>query len=854
MEILAAMERYKYDIRKAWLVLVEELVRNHYLEDANTVFLKGAKSGLQGTDELYDLLIEEDCKAGDHSNALTIAYQMEAAGRMATTFHFNCLLSVQGETWHRHDGEAEVGRASKLMMPELEEDGACDLLDKMMFREDEICMKGVVNDLHATAMDKKKSGKKKKAQRRSGEDSEEMVDLQTLLLRCAQAVSNDDRRSTSELLKQIKAASSPEGDAAQRLAHYFVEGLEARLAGTGSQLYQSLVARPTMVVDFLKAQHLFMSACCCKRVAYTFANKTIYDAAAGKSRLHIVDYGLNYGVQWPGLLRALAARKGGPPEVRITGIDLPQPGFHGDYNIHATGRRLANCARMLGVPFKFRGIGAKRETIKVEDLHIDRGEVLIVISLCHFRNLMDEEDLGFAGPNPRDQVLSNIREMRPDMFIHGILNGSYGATYFPTRFREALFHYSAQFDLLDATVPRESNERMLLERDIFGRHDGEAEVGRASKLMMPELEEDGACDLLDKMMFREDEICMKGVVNDLHATAMDKKKSGKKKKAQRRSGEDSEEMVDLQTLLLRCAQAVSNDDRRSTSELLKQIKAASSPEGDAAQRLAHYFVEGLEARLAGTGSQLYQSLVARPTMVVDFLKAQHLFMSACCCKRVAYTFANKTIYDVAAGKSRLHIVDYGLNYGVQWPGLLRALAARKGGPPEVRITGIDLPQPGFHGDYNIHATGRRLANCARMLGVPFKFRGIGAKRETIKVEDLHIDRGEVLIVISLCHFRNLMDEEDLGFAGPNPRDQVLSNIREMRPDMFIHGILNGSYGATYFPTRFREALFHYSAQFDLLDATVPRESNERMLLERDIFGRSILNVVACEGADRATTS
>uniref|UniRef100_A0ACD5VQM8 Uncharacterized protein n=1 Tax=Avena sativa TaxID=4498 RepID=A0ACD5VQM8_AVESA len=379
------------------------------------------------------------------------------------------------------------------------------------------------------------------------------------------------------------------------------------------------------------------------------------------------------------------------------------------------------------------------------------------------------------------------------------------------------------------------------------RYDGETEVGRASKLMMPELEEDGARDLLDKMIFQEDEICMKGVIHDPHTAAMDKKKSGKK--VQRRSG-DSDEMVDLQTLLLRGAQAVSNDDRRSTTELLKQIKAASSPNGDAAQRLAHYFVEGLEARLAGTGSQLYQSLVARPTMVVDFLKAQHLFMSACCCKRVAYTFANKTIYDAAAGKSRLHVVDYGLNYGVQWPGLLRALAAREGGPPEVRITGIDLPQPGFHGDYNIHATGRRLANCARMLGVPFKFRGIGAKRETIKVEGLDIDRGEVLIVISLCHFRNLMDEEDLRFAGPNPRDQVLCNVREMRPDMFIHGILNGSYGATYFPTRFREALFHYSAQFDLLDATVPRESNERMLLERDIFGRSILNVVACEGADR----
>ncbi|KAK1308779.1 hypothetical protein QJS10_CPA09g01928 [Acorus calamus] len=78
----------------------EELVRNRYMDDANKVFLKGAKGGLRATDELYDLLIEEDCKVGDHSNALTIAYEMEAAGRMATTFHFNCLLSVQEAIRH----------------------------------------------------------------------------------------------------------------------------------------------------------------------------------------------------------------------------------------------------------------------------------------------------------------------------------------------------------------------------------------------------------------------------------------------------------------------------------------------------------------------------------------------------------------------------------------------------------------------------------------------------------------------------------------------------------------------------------------------------------------------------------
>ncbi|KAL5835222.1 hypothetical protein ACOSQ3_014794 [Xanthoceras sorbifolium] len=95
LEILAAMEKLNYDIRQAWLILVEELVKNKYLEDANKVFLRGAKGGLRATDQVYDLMIEEDCKVGDHSNALEIAYEMEAAGRMATTFHFNQLLSCQ---------------------------------------------------------------------------------------------------------------------------------------------------------------------------------------------------------------------------------------------------------------------------------------------------------------------------------------------------------------------------------------------------------------------------------------------------------------------------------------------------------------------------------------------------------------------------------------------------------------------------------------------------------------------------------------------------------------------------------------------------------------------------------------
>ena len=52
---------------------------------------------------------------------------------------------------------------------------------------------------------------------------------------------------------------------------------------------------------------------------------TIEDAMVGKSRLHVVDYGMHYGFQWAGLIHWLANRNGGPPEVTITAIGHSQP-------------------------------------------------------------------------------------------------------------------------------------------------------------------------------------------------------------------------------------------------------------------------------------------------------------------------------------------------------------------------------------------------------------------------------------------------------------------------------------------------------------------------------------------------
>ncbi|PQM38982.1 scarecrow-like protein 14 [Prunus yedoensis var. nudiflora] len=84
----------------------------------------------------------------------------------------------------------------------------------------------------------------------------------------------------------------------------------------------------------------------------------------------------------------------------------------------------------------------------------------------------------------------------------------------------------------------------------------------------------------------------------------------------------------------------------------------------------------------------------------------------------------------------------------------------------------------------------------------------------------------------------------------SPRDIVLKLIKKINPDLFFHGVVNGTYNSPFFVTRFREALFHFSALFDVFEASVPREDERRLMFEKYVYGKEILNVVACEGLER----
>nr|XP_048324624.1 scarecrow-like protein 11 [Ziziphus jujuba var. spinosa] len=209
-------------------------------------------------------------------------------------------------------------------------------------------------------------------------------------------------------------------------------------------------------------------------------------------------------------------------------------------------------------------------------------------------------------------------------------------------------------------------------------------------------------------------------------------------------------------------------------------------------------------------------------------------------------------YQLAEKANTIHVIDFGIGHGFQWPSLIQRLSRRPRGPPLLRITGIDHPLPGLRPEARLEVTGTRLAKYCKRFNVPFVYNCIAARWETISYENLNINHRDVEVTIVNClfRFRHLLDET---VSWDNPRDCVLKLIRRINPHIFVHGVVNASYDAPFFMSRFKEALHHFSAVFDMLEATSGSQEGDekdRIMLEQEVYGKHILNVIACEGFER----
>lgn len=204
-------------------------------------------------------------------------------------------------------------------------------------------------------------------------------------------------------LYQLNRVVTPVGDSMQRVAAFFTDALSTRLAST-------LAPRPTpskpyvpfcpITLENLKFYQILYQACPYIKFAHFTANQAIFEAIEFEERVHVIDLDILQGYQWPAFMQALAARPGGPPFLRLTGVG---PSLE---SVGETGRCLTELALNLHIPFEFHAVGEQLENLRPHMLHRRVGEALAVNSVNRLHQVPGHCLGGLLGLI-RDQVLTS---------------------------------------------------------------------------------------------------------------------------------------------------------------------------------------------------------------------------------------------------------------------------------------------------------------------------------------------------------------------------------------------------------------------------------------------------------------
>ncbi|KAG6777405.1 hypothetical protein POTOM_017226 [Populus tomentosa] len=302
---------------------------------------------------------------------------------------------------------------------------------------------------------------------------------------------------------------------------------------------------------------------------------------------------------------------------------------------------------------------------------------------------------------------------------------------------------------------------------------------------------------------------------------------------------DSQETgVRLVHTLLGCAKAIQQENLKLADALVKQIGLLAASQTGAMRKVATYFAEALARRIYKIFPQDY----CLDSSCSDTLEMH--FYETCPYLKFAHFTANQAILEAFENASRVHVIDFGLKQGMQWPALMQALALRPGGPPAFRLTGIGPPQP--DNTDALQQVGWKLAQLAETIGVEFKFRGFVANSlADLDAEMLGLLPPEVeaVAVNSVFELHRLLGR-------PGAIDKVLGSIKAMRPKIVTIVEQEANHNGPVFLDRFTEALHYYSTLFDSLEGSGLTPPSQDLAMSELYLGRHICNVVACEGADR----
>ncbi|KAJ3672855.1 hypothetical protein LUZ60_006229 [Juncus effusus] len=272
---------------------------------------------------------------------------------------------------------------------------------------------------------------------------------------------------------------------------------------------------------------------------------------------------------------------------------------------------------------------------------------------------------------------------------------------------------------------------------------------------------------------------------------------------------------------------------------LAQIRPLVSQLGDPIQRVGFYFTEALSLRLSSSPSPPPPSSSSSE----EFTLCYKTLNDACPYSKFAHLTANQAILEATESATLIHIIDFGLVQGIQWAAFLQALATRPvGKPTRIRISGIPSPLLGSSPVSSLTATGNRIREFAALLELNFEFIPILTPIEQLTSLDFRIDQDEFIAVNFMLQLHQLLTDSTERVKS------VLRLVKSLEPEVVTLSEYELSLNRLSFIDRFTNALFYYSSIFESIEPALPRDSPDRVELERVLFGNKILRAVG-EGED-----
>ncbi|KAL0321076.1 UNVERIFIED_CONTAM: Scarecrow-like protein 13 [Sesamum radiatum] len=292
--------------------------------------------------------------------------------------------------------------------------------------------------------------------------------------------------------------------------------------------------------------------------------------------------------------------------------------------------------------------------------------------------------------------------------------------------------------------------------------------------------------------------------------------------------------MDLKQLLVACAKIISEADTISLSERRVAVSAAEalmdiiekgvSICGEPLERLGAYMLEGLRARLLSSGSIIYKKLKCKEPTSSELMSYMYMLSQICPYYKFAYTSANVVIGEAMENENRIHIIDFQIAQGSQWVSFIQAISRRPGGPPFIRITGVDDSQSAHARGGGLQIVGQRLAQVAESCGVPFEFHGVAISGCEVQLENLQVQQGEALAVNFPYVLHHMPDES---VSTTNHRDRLLRLVKSLSPKIVT-----------------------LVEQESNTNTACPRDDKQRINAEEHCVARDVVNIIACEGNDR----